>query len=294
MNLKDTRKLSPETQQELRMRAINMLECGHAVTYTAKTLGVSRYSVHKWKNAYKKGGEKALKSTKRGRRKGCGKKLKNYQCATIVNIIKDRGPSQEKMPFVLWTRKAVKQLIWDYYNIDMPIRTVGEYLKRWGFTPQKPLKRAYERNPEKVDKWLNDEYAQIREKSSREKAEIHWGDETHLQTHDNNGRSYAPRGETPVCTKAAKKIGINMISSITNRGKVRFMLYEDKMNAKKFITFIKRLMKDMDRKILFIVDNLRVHHAVIVKKWLEQPEIKEQIELFFLPPYSPISILMNT
>lgn len=269
------------------MRAIKMLDSGHTVMHTANTLGVSRYSVHKWKNAYKEGGQKALKSSRRGRKKGAGKRLKNHQCATIVNIIKDRDPEQEKMPFVLWTRKAVKQLIWDYYNIDLPIRTVGEYLKRWGFTPQKPLKRAYERNPEKVEKWLNEDYVQIREKAKKENAEIQWGDETHLQAHDNNGRGYAPRGETPVLTKTAKKIGINMISSITNRGKVRFMLYEDKMNSKKFISFMKRLIKDSDRKILFIVDNLRVHHAVIVREWLEQIEIKEKIELFFLPPYSP-------
>jgi transposase len=263
-----------------------MVEDGGRPGKVANAMKVSRRALEKWRKIYKEHGESGLQKKTRGRKKGSGKKLKNYQCATIVNIIKDRNPEQEKMPFVLWTRKAVQQLIWDYYNIDMPIRTVGEYLKRWGFTLQKPLKRAYEQNPEKLEKWLNDEYVKIKKQAQKEKSEIQWGDETHLQAHDNNGRGYAPKGKTPVCIKTAKKLSVNMISSVTNRGKVRFMLYEDKMNAKKFISFMKRLIKNSDRKILFIVDNLRVHRAIIVKQWLARPEIKEQIELFS-PPIFP-------
>jgi len=248
---------------------------------------VSRRALEKWRKTFEKHGEEGLCLKKRGRKKGCGKRLKNHQCATMVNIITGRSPEPEKMPFILWTRQAVKQLIWDYYNVDMPIRTVGTYLNRWGFTQQKPLKRAYEQNPEKVGEWLKNTYPKIQKQAKSEGAEIHWGDETHLQAHDHNGRGYAPQGQTPVCKKTAQKIGINMISSVTNRGKVRFMLYEDKMNARKFIDFMKRLIKDSERKILFIVDNLKVHHANIVSEYLARPEIKERIELFFLPPYSP-------
>jgi DNA-binding transcriptional MerR regulator len=203
----------------------------------------------------------------------------------IQKAIVDKEPDQLKLPFALWTRIAVQQLIKQLLSIDMPIRTVGEYLSRWGFTPQKPLRRAYEQNPKMVKKWLDEQYPAIAARAKKEQAEIHWGDETGLCSDSQHGRSYAPRGKTPAIRLCAKRERINLISSITNQGKVRFMIYKKTMNAQLFIKFLERLIKDAGRKIYLILDNLRVHHSKIVKSWVE--EHKDQIELFFLPSYSP-------
>ena len=133
--------------------------------------------------------------------------------------------------------------------------------------------------------WLEDEYPAIAARAKQEKAEIHWGDETGVNSEAYNAKGYAPKGKTPIIRLNAKKSSINMISSITNQGKVRFMLYRETMTAKVLIKFLSRLIKDSDRKIFLILDNLRVHHSKAVRSWLEAN--KEKIELFFLPPYAP-------
>lgn len=179
----------------------------------------------------------------------------------------------------------MQQLIRELYGFEMPVRTIGEYLKRWNYTPQKPLKRAYEQNPKAVKKWLEEEYPAIQQKAKKENAEIHWGDETGLCNDSYHGRSYAPRGKTPAIRLSAKCKRVNLISSITNQGKVRFMIYKNRMNADTFIKFMKRLIKDADRKILLILDNLKVHHSYKARDWLL--EHTDQIEVFFLPSYSP-------
>ena len=147
----------------------------------------------------------------------------------------------------------------------MPIRTVGAYLQRWGFTPQKPLKQAYEQRPAAVQKWLKEEYVAIAQRAKQERAEIHWGDETGIRSDSQHGRSYAPQGKTPVIRLSAKRTSINMISTVTNQGKVRFMMYKETMSAQVLITFMKQLLKGSARKIFLVVDNLRVHHAKLVK-----------------------------
>jgi len=211
--------------------------------------------------------------------------LNKEQEKEIQRAIRDKCPDQLKLPFALWTRIAVQQLIRELYGFEMPVRTIGEYLKRWNYTPQKPLKRAYEQNPKAVKKWLEEEYPAIQQKAKKENAEIHWGDETGLCNDSYHGRSYAPRGKTPAIRLSAKCKRVNLISSITNQGKVRFMIYKNRMNADTFIKFMKRLIKDADRKILLILDNLKVHHSYKARDWLL--EHTDQIEVFFLPSYSP-------
>jgi transposase len=226
-----------------------------------------------------------LASKKRGIAKGQNRTLTISQEDEIQNLLIDKTPDQFKLVFALWTRQAVQELIKMRLGIDMPIRTVGEYLMRWGYTPQKPLKQAYEQRPAEVKQWLDDEYPKIAQRAKEEGAEIHWGDETGVRGDCQHGRGYAPKGKTPVIRLSVKRSSINMISSITNQGKVRFMIYTDNMNAKRLITFLKQLMKGADRKIFLILDNLRVHHAKVVKKWLL--DYTDKIELFFLPAYSP-------
>ncbi len=281
----DARTLSPETQEHVRRQAIRLKKTGHTYVAIAEIVGVHRNTVSNWWKVYEREGAKGLQSKKRGFEAGQWRTLDGSQEREIQGLIVEKTPDQLKLVFALWTRQAVQELMKIRFGITMPIRTVGEYLKRWGFTPQKPLKHAYEQRPASVRKWLDEEYPAIAKRAKHEGAEIHWGDETGVRSDCQHGRGYAPKGKTPVIRLSAKRASINMISSITNQGKVRFMLYQDTMNAKMFMKFIKQLIKDAERKIFLVLDNLRVHHARVVKEWLQA--YTEEIELFFLPAYSP-------
>lgn len=242
-------------------------------------------TVSDWVKTYKNDGDKGLHDAKRGVRSEDKKLLDDRQESAIQEMILDTMPDQLKLPYALWTRKAVKELIKREFDIDIALTTTGYYLRSWGYSPQKPKKKAYEQNPKAVQKWLDQEYPDIKEKAKQENAEIHWGDETGARNNGQHGRSYAPKGRTPVKKSMSKRFSVNMISSVTNRGKVEFMIYSGSMNADKLITFLEQLIKSKNKKIYLVLDNLRVHHSKIVKQWAE--ENKDKIELFFLPSYSP-------
>jgi transposase len=222
---------------------------------------------------------------KRGRSSQDMAALKPHQCAIIVNLITDRCPDQLKMPFMLWTREAVTMLIEQRFGIKLAIRSVGTYLKRWGFTPQKPIKRAYERQDKAVKIWLEETYPKIAVRAKTEGAEIHWGDEAGFRSDHQTGTSFSPRGKTPVIKSTGKRFRVNMISTVTNKGTLRFMLFEESFTADVFLRFLKRLVKGSGTKIFLILDNMRVHHTKALKPWLD--ENKDKIELFYLPSYSP-------
>jgi transposase len=285
MEKRDARKLSKEAQYELRCRAIRMLQSSKPQLEIVSTLEVSRAAIGKWWREYKAGGIRGLQLKKRGRRQGEKRRLTHEQERSIQRMLVDKTPEQLKLPFALWTRRAVQEAILQHYGAKLPIRTVGEYLSRWGFTPQKPIKRAYEQQPERIKKWLDEEYPGIARRAGKEKAEILWGDETGISSEDNRGRGYAPRGQTPVVYSPAARFSTSMISAINNEGLLRFKVYEGSLQVNTFLDFLQRLIKDRERKIFLIVDNLRVHHAIKVRTWLEAHE--EDIEIFFLPPYSP-------
>ena len=230
-------------------------------------------------------GPESLAKGQRGRRHGAQRDLTPEQEAEIKKLLIDKTPNQLKLSFALWTREAVRLLIQQRFYYEMPIRTVGEYLKRWGFTPQKPIKWAKEQSSPAVARWLLTEYPAIASRAKQEKGEIHWGDETGLQTGANVEKGYSPKGKTPVVRQTAKRERVNMISSITNQGQVRFMFYRDNMNSTRLIEFMRRLTKDAGRKVFLILDNLKVHHSHVVSGWLEKH--KDKIEVFYLPSYSP-------
>ncbi len=281
----DARKLKTEAQQLVRNQVIRLRKAGKTYKEISEIVGIHISTACQFYKNYENGGRNAIKIKKRGRPKGSCRTLTQEQENRLKKAITDKTPDQLKFPFALWTRRAVQQLINQLFSIHMPIRTVGEYLSRWEFTPQKPLRRAYEQNPKLVQKWLDQDYPVIAARAKKEDAEINWGDETGLCSDSQHGRSYAPRGRTPAIRLNAKKERINLISSITNQGKVRFMIYNKTMNSQTFIKFCKRLIKDADRKVFLILDNLRVHHSHIVKDWISQNQ--DKIELFFLPSYSP-------
>lgn len=194
MENRDARKLSTEAQQELREMAIRLRESGKTYKQISQIIHVQLSTVCGWYKACERGGKKALKIKKRGRPSGSCMTLNEDQGKEVQKTIQDKCPDQMKFPFALWTRVAVRQLIKQLYDIDMPIRTVGEYLKRWNFTPQKPLRKSYKQNPEAVKAWIKEEYPVILKRSKQEKAYIHWGDETGLCNDSYHGRSYSPRG----------------------------------------------------------------------------------------------------
>jgi transposase len=281
----DARKLKQEVQQSLRDQIVYLRKKGEMNKDIARFLGISeQYASTIWQK-YKKGGKKAITILAQGRREGEKRTLTEEQEREVRRLIIDKTPDQLKFPFALWTRKAVQELIQRKYGTVMPIRTVGEYLSRWGFTPQKPVKRAKEQNTEAVNRWLKIEYPKIAGRAKEEKAEIYWGDETGIQNEANRVRGYSPRGTSPVIRVTAKKERISMISAINNEGKVRFMMYRETMTSSRLITFMKRLIKDAERKIYLILDNLRVHHSKDVARWLES--VRNVIEVFYLPSYSP-------
>ena len=281
----DARTLTSAAQEQLRKQAIRLRKRGETYTEIGKILGIHKHTAWKWWKKYQSEGLKGLKVQTRGRRIGAQRRLALSQELRIQQLITDNTPDQLKLTFALWTRQAVQEIIQFEYGCRMPIRTVGAYLQRWGFTPQKPVKQAYEQRPTAVKKWLKEEYVAIAQRAKQEKAEIHWGDETGIRSDSQHGRSYAPKGKTPVIRLSAKRTSVNMISTVTNQGKVRFMIYKETMSAQVLITFLKQLIKGAGRKIFLVLDNLRVHHAKLVKEWVDKH--RQEIELFYLPSYSP-------
>jgi transposase len=234
---------------------------------------------------YAEGGEAALDGKKRGRRPGEQKALKPAQESRIRRLIVDKCPDQLKLAFALWTREAVGTLIARETGVRLSLSSVGNYLRAWGFTAQRPMRRAKERSEPAVARWLAIDYPAIAVRAKAENAEIQWADETGLSNQANYGKSFAPKGETPVIRQPAARFSQSMISSLTNQGKLRFMVYDGALNVAVFLRFLKRLVKDARRKVFLILDNLRVHRAKLVKAWVEAN--KDRIALFYLPPYAP-------
>lgn len=283
MRKTDARKLDTPTRIYLKTRAKELQSADHSYFEISTILGVHPTTVANWLHPSKGTYKKAYKT--RGRRCGQLRTLSAQQEKEIRELIRDKTPEQLKLPFALWTRKSVRDLMYHRTGTMIPIRTVGLYLSRWGYTPQRPLKKAYEQRPAEVKKWLDVTYPVVQARAKQEKAEIHWGDETGVTNELHYGRSYSPVGVTPVAYVQAKRLSTSMISSITNQGKVRFMIYKGGMNVDIFKRFLERLIRDAQKKVFLIVDNLRVHHAKMLTEWLELN--KKHIELIFLPSYSP-------
>ncbi len=283
------RKLTPEARQERRRQVIKLRRAGWTYEAIAADLGLSRTGVFDICKRFDEGGAKALADKPCGRPVGVLRALSEEQEREIRRLVIDHTPDQLKMDFALWTRQAVLLLIERRCGVRLTPQGVGLYLRRWGFTPQKPIQRAYEQQPAAVKRWLDEQYPAIEQRAKAEGAEIHWADETGLRSDDVRGRSYAPMGQTPQIKVNQRREGLSIISSITNRGKMRFKVFEGAMNAAILIDFMKRLVqeakKENSAKVFLVLDNLKVHHARLVKAWLEQN--KEHIEVFYLPSYSP-------
>lgn len=252
----------------------------------ASDFGITAGSLRKRFGKWELHGDQALVPKIKGRKAGDGKYLSDEQEAEIVKLISDKTPDQMKMPFALWQRQAVKDLIQDRFGIDLVVSAVGKYLKKWGFTVQRPAIKKPGQRPVEVEAWLQTEYPAIQAQAKAEDAGIWWGDETAVQNAPNQLRGYSPRGVTPVVTGPRKRIHLHMVSAVSNQGAVRFKLYSEAINLERFKDFLMKMITDSKgRKIILILDNLRVHHAKDLQPWLA--ENKQLIELKFLPAYSP-------
>jgi len=255
----------------------------------ARTFGVCRQSVASWVARVESyGGVKALAARKRGPKPR--PRMEAADERDVVRTIRNRCPDQLLLPFALWTREAVAALVLRRTGRAVSVWTAGRYLKRWGMTPQKPMRRAYERDPAAVKAWLSKQYPAIAKRAKEENALILWGDEMGLRSDDPIGRSYAPRGRTPVVDATGKRFGCNMISAISNRGQLWFMVFKQRLDGGVFVSFLGRLLRAVEkRKLFLIVDSHPAHKASRVTRWLaEKPtERGERLELLFLPGYSP-------
>ncbi len=254
---------------------------GATIMEAAAQCELGRSAVIRAAQAYARGGWKAVWVSAGGRPKGSGRLLSPGEEQAVQGLIQDHTPDRLKMSYALWTRQAVGELIEARYAIRLPVRSVRKYLKRWGYSPQKPLKKAYEQSTAAVGKWLDEQYPQIAKRAKQEGAEILWGDETGLRSDDVPSRDYVPKGQTPLLRVNACREGLSVISTVTNKGEMRWKVFSSALNAKILIGFLERLTRKQLKKIFLILDNLRVHHSKLVKRWLA--ENAEKIEVFYLP-----------
>jgi transposase len=283
--LPDGRCASNAVLEALRLRAVHAQQLGYALVDIATILGVRPETVSRWCSKFEQGGPEALPGARTGRPVGSGRLLTGEQEVALQQLIDTQNPHALAIPSALWTRQAVQELIHQQCGLRLPVRSVGEYLLRWGYTPQKPVRKAYKQDPQAVAQWLGKTYPAIERRARAEGGEIHWGDETGVRSTCQHSRGYAHAGDTPALLVPGSRFSVNMISTITALGKVRWMIYEGKMNAALFIVFLSRLIAGASKKIFLIVDNLSVHEAAAVEAWLADK--KEQLEVFYLPKYSP-------
>lgn len=286
MEKEDARYQSLEQLHERRKQVVRLHRKGIKVMQIVALTALSYPTVRSVISRYESGGWLAIRPGPRGRNRGDGRILSPAQEQAIQQLIIDQRPEQLEMELSLWSRPAVSQLIEQELGIRLQARSVGKYLARWGFTAQKPVKRTYQRRPEAVQQWLQQEYPAIERRARREGAEIHWGDEAALVNTDVRGRSYAPAGGTPLgMAVGGTPHKLSMIAAVTNQGKARWMIIDEAFDADKRIEFLQALTKDAGKKVFLVLHNLRGHHSKKVEAWVG--DRKEKIELFYLPSYSP-------
>lgn len=282
---RDARSLPSQAREELRRSAVRLAGEGYSRAEIGRVLGIARETVSRWLSKHEAGGDRVLDARRRGRRGGHGK-LSEAQQERIAKLVAGKNPDQLKLPGFLWTRALVRELIARELGVELGEDTVGRYLRAWGMSPQKPMRRAYEQSEEAVRRWLEVIYPAIVKAARRERAEILWLDESGLRSDHAAGRSWAPVGQTPVTKGTGQRFRANLIAAISNTGTLRFRVFDEKLTGPVFLDFLKRLVKDnRGRKIMLILDGHPAHRARLVRDWVAANA--ELIELHFLPGYSP-------
>jgi len=279
------RKLPAAAQEERRRQVIGQRQSGMTYRAIAELVGLSPTGVLNICHRFAAEGTKGLVSKPRGRKPGEQRWLDPAQETEIRGLICRHTPDELDLPFALWSRAAVRALIARHCGVELAVRTAGKYLARWGFTAQKPIRRAYEQDPAAVRRWLRRDYPAIVKRAKRARGIVAWGDETGLRADDVRGRSYAPRGRTPVVRVRQTRIKLSLITAVTNKGELRWMVVDGAVNGPTFIRFLERLIREARGKVFLIVDRLKAHRAHLVRDWLEAH--RSEIEVHYLPSYSP-------
>ena len=278
----DGRKLSHAKLEEIRFQAVKAVQEGQVPTAVARTMGLYTNRIFVWLAMYRAGGWDALRASK-----GTGrpKRLTGRQIQWIYNTITMKSPLQLKLPFALWTRPQIRTIIYREFRVRLSLTSIGRLLAQLGLTCQKPLFRAYQQNPSLVEQWLNKEYPRIRAMAKREGAEIFFEDESGVRSDFHSGTTWAPRGKTPVVRVTGQRFSLNMISAISPKGSLRFMVVRGGVGARVFIEFLKRLMQGRRRRVFLIVDGHPSHRSKSARSYVDS--LGGKLKLFFLPPYSP-------
>jgi transposase len=283
--VRDARRLSPDAQEDLRRRAVAAVKNGMTQAAVSAVFGVSVKTVWRWVDAFDRKGNKGLNAGRRGRRGGEQKALDARQEARVRRAVLGKYPDQVALPGLVWTRPQVRQLVRDWFGIGLSLVTIGKYLRSWGLSPQKPIRKAYEQNPQAVTQWLEVDYPAIAAQAKKDKAIILWLDQTGLRSDAAVGTTWAPVGQTPVVPKTGRRFGVNVMAAISNKGELYFTCYTGSFTGPVFLTFLQRLTRHLGRKIHLIVDGHPVHRRIMVRDWLA--ENVDTIQMHFLPGYSP-------
>ena len=278
----DARRLDRKTLTELRKRAVASVQRGESPEVVARVLGVSRQAMYGWLARYREGGWGNLDAKRRG---GRPHKLDGPAMKWVYDAVTMKNPLQLKFPFALWTSKMIGQAILKRFGINLSKASVCRLLNQLGLTPQRPLWRAYQQNPEAVEKWLNKEYPRIKDLAKTMKAKIYFGDEAGIRSDHHGGTTWGAKGKTPVVRSTGSRFGLNMISAVSAQGEFRFMVVKGRVNSLQFFEFVKRLVHNADRPVFLIVDGNPFHRAKTVKTFAEAN--KDRFRLFHLPPHSP-------
>jgi transposase len=283
--LPDARQLSDEVLEALRLRALRGRLLGFTEADLAELLGVSRETVSRWWSAYAQGGLDALPHDRTGRPPGSGRSLSDEQARRLRDLIDTHTPEELGGTAPLWSRPAVRDLIRSEFGIDLAARTVGEYLRRWGYTAKRPRRHARRQDPEEVRVWLEETYPQIEGRARREGAAIYWCDETGVAADEHPGRGYARAGQPATMATPEPHLRVNVVSAVSSDGEVHAMTYTSPMDGTLFLAFLELLLRETAGKVFLIADRLRAHQTAEVEHWLSAR--RGRVEVFYLPRRAP-------
>ncbi len=267
---------------EERVSACEALENGISPDHISEVLKVSRSSIFEWQRVYRAHGPEALRTKKT---RGPESKLSESQLSQLYRLIVGNDPRQLSFGLALWTRGMIQELIFRQFGIRLSLVSVGRALAGLGLSPQRPLYRSYERDPEKVRKWKEETFPQIQVRAKREGAAIFFADEASVRTNYHAGTTWAPVGQTPVVAASGRTRSVSMVSAVSPRGELHFQVYEEGIRKEEFLEFCQMLIEDMNRPVFLILDNSQVHRSKLLKEYVEQSS--GMLTVFFLPPYSP-------
>lgn len=282
MALTDGRTLSHEALEQIRRLAVKRVELGEKPSEVIRTYGFCRTTIYKWLRLKEKGGDEALESTPLT---GRPRTLTAREAEKVRGWISGKDPRQYGFDFGLWTRKIIATLIEQRMGKRLSVTAVGRLLASLDITPQKPTKRFYERNAVTVRRWMDDEFPAIRAYAKAIRAEIFFLDETGIRSDAALGRTWAPRGETPIVRTYGQRQSVNAISAVSPSGAFWYEVFDKTLNAAKFIQLLKNFIARRRRPVILILDGHPAHRAQTVFEYVQT--LRGRLEIRFLPGYSP-------